>query len=235
MDDMKYKLVIFDFDGTLADSYPWFLSIFQDLAKRYRLPSMGPGDLEKLRTLDIRQILSEYKVPLWKVVMIGNHLKKLMSSQIEKINLVDGMQSVIEELGEQNIKLAVVTSNAEKNVRRVLGPQNMAYFSVIETGVSMFGKKSKFQKVLKKTGIAAGEALSIGDEIRDLKSAQEAKIPFGAVSWGYTALKTLRSHSPDEEFDHPDQILRAVSPARAPASVQRSRPAPDEGGSTPPL
>lgn len=208
---MKYKLVIFDFDGTLADSYPWFLSVFEDLSKRYRLPALEMADLENLRSLDIRQIQKAYKIPLWKVVIIGNHLKRLMSSQIEKIGLVSGMQLVIETLGEQDIKLAVVTSNAEKNVRRVLGPQNMAYFDFIESGVSMFGKKSKFQKILKKTGIPACEVLSIGDEVRDIKSAHEAQIHFGAVTWGYTDLKTLQKHSPEEVFHHPHQILEAVS------------------------
>jgi phosphoglycolate phosphatase len=229
---MKYKLVIFDFDGTLADSYPWFLSILQDLTRRYRLPTLEPADLERLRAFDTRQILKEYKIPLWKVVLIGNHLKQLMSSQIEQISLVSGMQSVIETLAQQNIQLAVVTSNAEKNVRRVLG-HSIAYFRSIESGVSLFGKKSKFQKILKQTGIAAHEALSIGDEVRDLKSAREARIPFGAVSWGYTALKTLREHSPEEEFDHPHQILNAVNPTRPPSSVPYFHQMPGEAGCSP--
>ena len=209
---MNYKLVIFDFDGTLADTYPWFLSVFEDLAKRYRLPVLGKTDLEKLRALDFSQIQKKYKIPLWKVVLIGSYLKKLMSIQIDKICLVSGMQTVIETLVEQNIKLAVVTSNAEKNVHRVLGPQNTAFFDFIESGVPFFGKKNTFQKILKKTGIAAHETLSIGDEVRDLKSAHEAQISFGAVTWGYTDLAILQSHSPDEVFDHPNQILEAVNP-----------------------
>jgi phosphoglycolate phosphatase len=207
---MKYNLVIFDFDGTIADTYPWFISVFGDLAKKYKLPPVEPADLERLRSLEIRQILKEYNVPFWKMVMIGNHLKKMMSSQIDQISMVDGMSAVIATLANQGIKLAVVTSNAETNVRRLLGAQTMTYFEHIESGVSMFGKKSKFQKILKKTGIPANQTLSIGDEVRDLKSAHDAKILFGAVSWGYTAIQTLQMHQPDEIFIHPDQILAAV-------------------------
>ena len=208
---MKYRLVIFDFDGTVADSYPWFLSIIEDLARRYRLPHLEQADLERLRSLDARQILKEYHIPLWKVVLIGNHLKKLMASQIDNIRLVSGMQTVIETLGREGVKLALVTSNAEANVRRVLGPRNLALFDFIESGVSMFGKKSKFQKILKKSGIPASQALSVGDEVRDLKSAQAAKIPFGAVTWGYTDQRTLQAHAPDALFSHPDQILEAFN------------------------
>lgn len=209
-DEMKYNLVIFDFDGTLADLFPWFLTVFEDLAKRYKLPRLENADLENLRTFDVHQILKEYHIPLWKVVIIGNHLKKLMTSQISKICLVSGMEAVIERLAKEGVKLAVVTSNAEQNVRQVLGSRNLAYFAAIESGVSIFGKKNKFQKILKKTGIPASQALSIGDEVRDLKSSRAAKIPFGAVTWGYTDLATLQAHSPEEVFTQPDQILDAV-------------------------
>lgn len=208
---MNYKLIIFDFDGTLADSYPWFLSIARDLLPRYHLPHMEISEIEKLRTLEINQILKTYKIPLWKAIIIGNHLKKMMNHQIEKILMVDGIQSVIETLAAQDIRLSIVTSNAEHNVRLVLG-QHINYFDFIESGVSLFGKKNKFLKILKKTRIPSHEALCIGDEVRDLKSSHAAKIPFGAVSWGYTDRQTLLNHSPESIFDNPGQILEVICP-----------------------
>jgi phosphoglycolate phosphatase len=208
---MRYDLVIFDFDGTLADSYPWFLSIFEELAHRYHLPDISHEDLEDLRKLDVHQILKEYKIPIWKMILIGNHLKKLMNSQIERVNMVDGMRSVVQELSGQGVKLAIVTSNAERNVRRVLGTETMAYFDAIASEVSMFGKKGKFQAIQKSSGVPASRTLSIGDEIRDLKSSRAAKIPFGAVNWGYTDVSLLLTHAPEEVFYHPGQILETVT------------------------
>ena len=175
-----------------------------------------------MRTLEVHQILKEYHIPLWKMVVIGNHLKKLMTSQIGSISLVDGMEFVIEQLGKAGVKLAVVTSNAEANVRLVLGARNLAYFDIIESGVSLFGKKGRFLKILKKTGIPASQALSIGDEVRDLKSSRAAKIPFGAVNWGYTDLTMLQKHAPEEVFTHPDQILEAT--IRSTSTTQDYRP-----------
>jgi phosphoglycolate phosphatase len=208
----KYRLVIFDFDGTLADSFPWFLEIFADLARQYHLPPLESAHLKKLRALEVSQILKEYRVPFWKLILISSHLQKLMNRQIGKINLVDGMQPVIDALAASPIQMAVVTSNAEANVRAVLGPRNMAHIHYIESGVAMFGKKRKFQKILMKTGIPASQALCIGDEVRDLRSSREANIPFGAVNWGCTALTTLLQHAPDEVFHHPGQILEALLP-----------------------
>lgn len=210
---MNYKLIIFDFDGTLADSYPWFLSIAKDLLQQYHLPAMDISEIEKLRTLEIDQILKTYKIPLWKAIIIGNHLKKMMNNQINKVLMVDGIQSVIETLAAQDVRLSIVTSNAEQNVRRVLG-QYISYFDPIESGVSIFGKESKFLKILRKTSIKSHEALSIGDEVRDLKSSHAAKIPFGAVSWGYTDRQTLLNHAPETIFDTPGQILEVVYPLR---------------------
>ncbi len=207
---MNYKLVIFDFDGTLADSYPWFVSVFEELARKYRLPAVDKDHLDQLRSLDIHRIQKEYNIPLWKMLLIGNHLKKLMSSQIDKIQLVQGMPAVIAALRQRNIRLAIVTSNAQKNVQRVLGTTNMACFDWIETGASLFGKKGKFRKILDKAGVAAHEAFSIGDEVRDLQSSRELKIPFGAVTWGYTDSLTLQSYHPTAIFENPAQILASI-------------------------
>jgi phosphoglycolate phosphatase len=207
---IHYRLVIFDFDGTLADSFPWFASNFNDLADRYRLPRLGLAELEALRRYDAYQLSRVYKISLWKMVVIGEHLKKLMARQIDQVHLVEGMQSVIDALAQHGVMLAVVSSNAEENVRRVLGAENAAKMVVFECGVSLSGKKAKFKQILKKVGLSPNEAISVGDEVRDLKSSRQAKIAFGAVGWGYTHLDTLRMHMPDAIFSRPEEILAAV-------------------------
>ena len=57
----------------------------------------------------------------------------------------------------------------------------------------MFGKAAKFRKVLKRTGIAADDAIAIGDEVRDGEAAAQAGIDFGAVSWGYASPEALQA------------------------------------------
>lgn len=207
---MKYDLIIFDFDGTLADSYPWFLSIYDGLSHRFQLPRLNKADLEKLRNVDINILLKDHKISPIKAMMIGTHLKQLMSEQINRVPLVEGMQAVIDALADHGVKLAVVSSNAEVNVRQVLGQRNAARFVDFECGVAFLGKTAKFVNILRKTGMKAIRVLSIGDEVRDLKSSRQAGIAFGAAAWGYTDLDILRTMFPDELFTHPEQILEAV-------------------------
>jgi len=206
----KYATVIFDFDGTLADSYQWFLSIFDEIAQRYSLPQLDQSELRQLRKVDIRQISRQFNIPLWKIVQIGSHLQKKMASQIDKVLLVEGMQAVLDELAAASVRMAVVTSNAEENVKQVLGPHNVSRFEAFETGVTLYGKKAKFDRVLKKLDVDPSSVLSVGDELRDMKSSHQAGIAFGAVSWGATELETFRAHKPDELFSHPADILNTV-------------------------
>ncbi len=207
---MKYKLVIFDFDGTLADSYPWFLSIYDSLVERFQLPHLEKTDLEKLRNVEINKLLQDHKISPFKAVMIGGYLKQLMSEQISRVPLVQGMQTVIDALADHGVKMAVVSSNAEVNVRQVLGPNNAARFVDFECGVAFLGKTAKFLNILRKTGLKPDQALSIGDEVRDLKSSHQAGVAFGAAAWGYTDLDILRAQAPEELFTHPLQILEAI-------------------------
>ncbi len=207
---MKYQLVIFDFDGTLADSYPWFLSIYNDLARRFQLPPMDRAELDALRHMDFPLVLKKHRISPIKAIQMGAYLKQLMSSQIDRVQLVDGIQEVIDALAENQVKMAVVSSNDEGNVRRVLGAHNAEHFFAYECGVTILGKAAKFLNILRKSGVKPFQALSIGDELRDLKSSRQAGIAFGAVTWGYTDAERLKAQNPDWIFNHPQQILEAL-------------------------
>ncbi len=210
----RFQLVIFDFDGTLADTYPWFMSIFDEFAARYHLPRLEQPALDALRKVDIRHISRKYRIPFWKMTRMGSHLRKRMANEIEQIQLVDDMQGVIDGLHDRGIRLAVVSSNSEGNVRQVLGERNAALFEAFECGVKLGGKKVKFEKILRRTGAVPRRTLSLGDELRDLKASRQAGIQFGAVTWGYADADTLRSHAPDALFKQPEEILTWIDQTR---------------------
>jgi phosphoglycolate phosphatase len=73
---MRHRLVLFDFDGTLADSLDWFLGIFDQVAERYGFRHLAPGDRERLRGLETRAILRDLGVPAWKLPLIARHLRE---------------------------------------------------------------------------------------------------------------------------------------------------------------
>jgi phosphoglycolate phosphatase len=207
---MKYRLAIFDFDGTLADSLPWFRSVFNGVARNYGFRALTEAEFDTLRGVGNREIIRRLGVPLWKMPMIAAHMRRMMADDIDGIPLFDGVPEMLRDLKARDMRLAVVTSNSEENVRRVLGHRNAGLIDHYACGASIFGKPPKFRQVLRRSGVRAHEAICIGDEVRDAEAARSLGVPFAAVSWGYATPELLASQEPDQMFASVGDITRAI-------------------------
>lgn len=208
---MKYKLAIFDFDGTLADSFGWFVQMVNSVAARYNFKQVAEEEIEGLRSLSALQLVRHLEIPLWKIPMIANHIRQLMSKDRAGISCFEGVDQLLAQLHQAGMTLALVTSNSYENVHHVLGAENLALMSYIECDVSMFGKRARYRKILRKSGVPPSEVISIGDEIRDIEASNQEHIPFGAVAWGYTHIDALKAHAPAEVFMQVGDILKLIS------------------------
>ncbi|MEV4782237.1 HAD hydrolase-like protein [Burkholderia sp. LMU1-1-1.1] len=204
---MSSKLLIFDFDGTLADTFPSFVRVFDQAADKYGFKRLDRERQDVLRGLDARQIMAHHDVPLWKVPAIARFMRVRMADDIGNIKLFTGIGQALLALHAQRVALTIVTSNSPGNVRAVLGPELLALFSHVECGASLFGKPSKIRRVLAATGTAPEHAMLIGDEIRDAKAAADAGIDFGAVAWGFNHVDALAAQHPQRIFHHVDDLL----------------------------
>jgi phosphoglycolate phosphatase len=203
---MRYELAIFDFDGTLADSFPWFLAALNDCAGRFGFRRIEPHEVEMLRGYEGRRIMRHIRAPMWKMPMIARALRARMGQELDRIALFPGVETMLRRLADAGVQVAIVTSNAPENVRRVLGPENAARVRYIEGGASIFGKQPLMRRVLRASRVPASRAVSIGDEIRDLQASRAAGIAFGAVGWGFATSDALRALAPDLFFDRVDEI-----------------------------
>ena len=197
---MKYHLAIFDFDGTLADSFPFFIQVFNQLAKQYGFKNIPPELVPNYRHYTPRQMMQEVGLPAWKLPLVARSFKSLMQKNQNSISLFEEVREMLIYLKSNGVKLAIVSSNAYDNISQIMGSENVKLFSHFECGVSIFGKASRIRTVLKKTGIPAHQAIYIGDQIPDLEAARKVNVAFGAVAWGYGAIEALRVHLPEEEF-----------------------------------
>jgi phosphoglycolate phosphatase len=210
---MSYKLAIFDFDGTLADSFDWFMGVVNQVADRHRFRRIEPHEVETLRGYEARRLIQHLQVPMWKMPMVARDMRTRMAAEIGSIALFPGVDAMLERLAGRGVALAVVTSNSAENVRRVLGPRNAALIRHLECGAAILGKGPKLRRVLRAAGVAPAEAICIADEIRDLHAARAEGIPFGAVTWGFTHGAALRALEPDAVFERVEEIADGVAPA----------------------
>jgi len=209
---MSYALVIFDLDGTLADSFGWFLGVVNGVARDYGFKPIETGDVEALRRAGPRELLKRQQVPLWKLPAIARHMRALKRAHLESIPLFPGTDPMLRALSGAGITLALVSSDGEDNARRQLGA-SAAHFSHFVCGASLLGKAAHFKRAMRRAGAAPARTIAIGDEVRDIEAARAAAIACGAVTWGYAAPAALALRAPDLMFQRMDDIAsRLIRP-----------------------
>jgi len=213
---VPYSLAIFDLDGTLVDSFPWFLRTINDVADRFGFRRVRDEDVEGLRHASTREILSRLEVPLWKLPAIARYARRLKGEAASEISLFAGAEAMLRTLADNSVQLALVTSDSEANARAKLGA-SAALFQYFDCAASVFGKPAKFRRVISRAGAAPQNVISIGDEVRDIDAARAVGVACGAVSWGYAAPVALQALAPDYMFAQMGEIADAVG--RPPATL----------------
>jgi phosphoglycolate phosphatase len=199
---LKYDIAAFDFDGTLADTMPWFNSILNTVADKYGFRKIDAAERDQLRHREASEILKFLGIPLWKLPAIMAHVRTLMQEIDPSVHLFDGIPDALARLKAAGMRLAVVSSNSLENVQRVLGPDTVGLFDDYECGTDLFGKPAKIDRLLKRHDTAPERFLLVGDEMRDIDAARKAGVRVASVAWGYNHVDALRERGPDELFLH---------------------------------
>jgi len=211
---MPTTLAIFDLDGTLVDSFPWFLTVVNDIAREYGFREIADRDVEPLRHAGPREIMRRLEVPMWKLPAIARRMRALKREQVDALSLFSGVPAMLQTLHEAGLTLALVTSDSEDNARRQLGG-HASLFAHYACGASLFGKTAKFKSILRRARATAAQTIAIGDEVRDIEAARAAGIECGAVTWGYSAAHALRAMQPDLMFETMNDIAERLAPGAA--------------------
>ncbi|WP_156312127.1 HAD hydrolase-like protein [Methylobacterium platani] len=211
-DGPSVRLVILDFDGTLADTFPWFARVLPGVADRYGFRRPSPDEVETLRALDARGVMRHLAVPGWKLPLIARHMHGLAARDAGGLALFPGIPALLARLKAGGIALAVVSSNREDVVRRVLGPDCTGLIDRYACGAALFGKARRFRAVLRGSGVAPARVLCLGDELRDHHAATRAGLAFAAVTWGYTRAEALAAAGPAHLFATPAAVAAALLP-----------------------
>lgn len=202
------KLVIFDFDGTIADSFRLAIESYQRLHIRLGLEALAEDQFEHFRDHNVRHILKELGVPLVKLPFLMRTARKTFYEHIHQIPLQHGLKDVLYTLNSA-CRLGIVTSNASKNVNHFLRLHELELFEFVKAGGihALFGKHVVIKKLLINTSISHRDAIYIGDEVRDIEAARKSGLQVIAVTWGYNSKKALKQENPDYLVDNPQQLL----------------------------
>jgi phosphoglycolate phosphatase len=184
--------ILFDFDGTLADSLPLQKQAFSELARQNGWPEISEDDFRKLRRLSLKDALLELKIPLWRVPGLLKAGQKLLHQRWGEAKVFPGISEALDSLSQSGFQLGIVTSNTTSAVDIVLKNANIQeYFSFVVAEPHLWGKANRLRKLVKQHGWNTNRIWYVGDEVRDLEAAQDTGLTGIGVTWGLNDAEIL--------------------------------------------
>ncbi|MBW4475225.1 MAG: HAD hydrolase-like protein [Stenomitos rutilans HA7619-LM2] len=205
------KVIIFDFDGTIADSFNAVFNISNRLADEFGYPHTALEDVHKLKSLSSREILRRSNVPFFKLPFLLRRLRIELNREIAGLQPIPGIIDALLELKHQGHHLGIVTSNSRQNVIAFLKAQAMdELFDFIDSGLTLFGKGRIIQQILRQNRIDPATAIYVGDETRDVEAARKIGIKVISVCWGFNSCEVLAAQKPDALILEPAELTNAT-------------------------
>ena len=193
---MNYPTVIFDFDGTLADTQSVLRDVFNSLAELFGFEPLADSEIPALRSMRARDILTKrLHISPWNVVKIVRLERATRWAYVERaqeITLFPGIAPLLNDLKRGGYRIGIVSSGDANIIRAALSRESVTV-DFLEAGIRVFGKARALRRALRCRRISAKEAVYIGDELRDIEAARSAQVPMIAVGWGLNTPEALRA------------------------------------------
>lgn len=208
---MIYRTIIFDFDGTLADTLEETRKIYNRMAADYKLREVHEDELPQLRHLSLKDLLDHLGIPGRRVPMLLAKGTHALRGNIANLPLIRGMGEILPILRPRVQSFGILTSNASENVELFLEAHGIrGLFDFISSTSKLTGKSRHLRAICKTFSLRPQEMLYVGDEIRDLKASQKAGVPVAAVTWGFNSRESLSAEQPQYVLDRPEQFLEII-------------------------
>lgn len=203
----KAKVLLFDFDGTLADTRAIAFQILNELAEEFHFRSLLDRELQEARNMTIQKLICFLGISRWRVPMIARRGLVKFQERITEIESIPQIPQILTELKARGFHLGILTSNSAFSVTTFLQHHDINCFEFISTSSKLFGKSRDLQKLMKKYQWNPEDVIYIGDETRDIEATRAVHIRIAAVTWGYNSASILAAMNPDFIFDDPKELL----------------------------
>ena len=204
-------LVIFDYDGVLADTLDDLIRFGQEACNQLGVNHVvTKDDLSNLEVMSFATYGRACEVP---EPLIDEFVKislDLFAKKASPPAIFNGVSEVIQHFSSKH-KIAIVTTNSSQNVHAFLTQHGLDSLVHAVYGVDTPGSKAHKIALARERFVRNGEAIfMIGDALSDIRAAKEAGVTSIAVTWGHQSLETLLRGEPDYVVESPRQIIKIV-------------------------
>jgi len=203
-------VLIFDFDGTIADTYDLALSIGRKLSDEFGIRQLSNDEVGLVRTMSFGEAIRYLKIPLYKVPKLVIRMRSEISRQIGTIKPFKGIPEVLRRFHERGYTLGLLTSNSKQNVWNFLERYELTFFAFGSYSSSILGKTIKIKQLLHKQKFSNTTVIYIGDTKTDIEACRKAHIRVAGVTWGYGAPEHIEASHPDFLITSPSELLELV-------------------------
>ncbi|MEC4882816.1 MAG: HAD-IA family hydrolase [Scytonema sp. PMC 1070.18] len=208
---MTQKVIIFDFDGTIADTVDALVSIANRLAKEFGYVQITQEELALLKNLSSREIIKYSGISIFKIPFLVKKVKSELKNKIKELKPIPGIQEALITLNYEGYRLGIITSNSLDNVTDFLQVHELDnLFEFIYSGITIFGKTTIINNVLKHKQLQPQEVIYVGDETRDVEASKKANIKVIAVTWGFNSQEVLAKQQPNFLIHYPSQLIEVI-------------------------
>jgi len=205
---MPKTLILFDFDGTIADTKSIAFKAYQVIAKHYGIEMESEAQMNALNQLSIKDRLKAYNVPLYKVPTLIKKSSEILHETIQEAQIFEGMEALLRTLKAKGHTIAIVSSNRKSIIEAFLNSHQLDIFDALIGKAPMFKKEKSIKKMMKHFHAKKHETIYIGDEVRDIEASKRLGIDVLGVAWGYDAQSLLKASAPNNLFDTVDDLTK---------------------------
>lgn len=211
---LPVSLIIFDFDGVLADTLADMLRFAQEACDELGVKhTVSRADLSELEVMSFAMLGRACGTPEELVDEFVRRCTAKFATREASPRIFAGLAEVVRQLAESHA-LVVVTGNTKGTVEAFLKAHGLDGCFRAVYGLDMPG--SKVEKILRakdQTAAQAGIVYMVGDSLSDIHAAREADVQSIAVSWGHQSLERLMGAKPDYVARLPEDLLEIADGA----------------------
>jgi len=207
---MKKPYLLFDFDGTIANSIDLLYQIMNQLAPDYGIEHISEEDFMVIRNMSAASVIRLAGIPLYKIPFIIGRVLKVYKKRVHELEPYPGIFAMLRSLRENRIGMALLSSNSRNNVVQFLDRHKLHYFDWIEGTSGVLDKQDRIRRQIRKHKLDPASLIYIGDESRDVEAAKACGIKVISVTWGFHPQRLLERYNPDFLADRPEQILEIL-------------------------
>ncbi len=209
---MTEKVIIFDFDGTIADTLDAIVNISNRLAADFGYKQTSLEEIAQLKNLNSREIIKQSGISIFKVPFLIRKVKAELNKEIQKLKPIPGIKEALVQLKAQGYRVLILTSNSKENVLFFLEENKMQdLFDFIYSGATLFGKSKIINNILKQENLNYEQFFYVGDETRDIEAARRSYIKAIAVSWGFNSKEVLAKQNPNFLIHQPNELINVIN------------------------